>query len=384
MANLTPKQAARAAADSYLMKKSTNVAEAFADLSDQFDFSPASRFKGISGGALLMKETGFGVIARGKGIYAGDALVVVRGTGSLLDVISDLHVGRTAVHKGKVVHSGFNKVFNAMDIEHLFQQHFAGKNLTRVHCVGHSLGGAVATLVADWAARKGMQAKLYTFGCPRVGHRGFAQDFTLRVKAQNIFRVYHSSDYVPMVPVWPFLHVPDQGTKSCYIDFHTLNPLRAHSSANYLANVKHATSFNQLRQKPPTVNWDAETKTWLRQASSQGVVLNSQTYTLISHSMAWLFKQILSTTMTSIQEGGGTVSDYLDRVAIYLHMGAKTNKEIEGDVKGLLQKMMAAVGINPGSLQALTINFIRWVFTMFTNTLYHLARTALRAEQVAR
>ena len=70
MANLTPKQAARAAADSYLMKKSTNVAEAFADLSDQFDFSLASRFKGISGGAFLMKETGFGVIAGGKGMYA--------------------------------------------------------------------------------------------------------------------------------------------------------------------------------------------------------------------------------------------------------------------------------------------------------------------------
>ena len=178
--------------------------------------------------------------------------------------------------------------------------------------------------------------------------------------------------------------MPDQGTKSCYIDFHTLNSLRAHSSASYLENVKHATSFNQLRQKPPTVNWDAETKTWLRQTSTQGVVLNSQTYTLISHGMAWLFKQILTTTMTSIQEGGGTVSDYLDRVAMYLRMGAKTNKEIEGDVKGLLQKMMAAVGINQGSLQALTINFIRWVFTMFTDTLYRLARTALRAEQVAR
>ena len=67
MANLTPKQAARAAADSYLMKKSTHVAEVFSDLSDQFYFSPASRFKDISGGAFLMKETGFGVIARGKG-----------------------------------------------------------------------------------------------------------------------------------------------------------------------------------------------------------------------------------------------------------------------------------------------------------------------------
>ena len=82
MANLTPSHAATAAVASYRIQSSTNVPDAFFRLSDQFDFSPASRFKGISGGAFLMKETGFGVIAQGKGIYAGDAFVVVRGTGS--------------------------------------------------------------------------------------------------------------------------------------------------------------------------------------------------------------------------------------------------------------------------------------------------------------
>jgi len=267
-----------------------------------------------------------------------------------------------------------------MDIENIFQQHFMGQNPTRVHCVGHSLGGAVATLVADWAARKGMQAKLYTFGCPRVGHKGFAQDLTLRVKAHNIFRVYHSSDLVPMVPVWPFVHVPDQGVKSCYIDFHTLNPGAAHSSKKYLEHVKNVTSFGALRQKPPTVNWDGETKAWIRHASSHGILLNNHTYTLISNAMAYLFKQILTATAIGLQEAGGTVSDYLDRIAMYLHIGSKTNKEIEGDVKGLMQKMLAAVGIMPGSVQALTINFIRWVFTMFTNALYRLANMALRSE----
>ena len=68
MANLTPKQAAQAVLASYDMQnKIGNVSKAFFDLSDQFDFSPAPRFKGISGGAFLMKETGFGVIARGRG-----------------------------------------------------------------------------------------------------------------------------------------------------------------------------------------------------------------------------------------------------------------------------------------------------------------------------
>ena len=67
MANLTPSHAATAAVASYRIQSSTNVPDVFFRLSDQFDFSPASRFKGISGGAFLMKETGFGVIARGSG-----------------------------------------------------------------------------------------------------------------------------------------------------------------------------------------------------------------------------------------------------------------------------------------------------------------------------
>ena len=70
MANLTPKHAALAALRSYRIQNEINAADAFFELNDHFDFSPASRFKGISGGAFLMKETGFVVIARGKGMYA--------------------------------------------------------------------------------------------------------------------------------------------------------------------------------------------------------------------------------------------------------------------------------------------------------------------------
>ena len=99
--------------------------------------------------------------------------------------------------------------------------------------------------------------------------------------------------------------------------------------------------------------------------------------------MAYLMRKIMTVTAMGIQEAGGTVSDYLDRLAMYLHIGAKSNKEIEGDVKGLMDRMLVAVGIMPGSLQSLSFQFIRWVFTMFTNTLYHLARMALRANTQA-
>ncbi|WP_350643813.1 hypothetical protein, partial [Psychrobacter sp. HY3-MNA-CIBAN-0198] len=48
-----------------------------------------------------------------------------------------------------------------------------------VHCVGHSLGGAVASLVADWAKRRfSSDVKLYTFGAPKVGLTNFALSTT--------------------------------------------------------------------------------------------------------------------------------------------------------------------------------------------------------------
>ena len=373
--NLSPKHAATAAVASYRIQSSTNVSKAFADLSDQFDLSPASRFKGISGGAFLMQETGFGVIARGKGMYTGDALVVVRGTNSLMDAITDAHAGQTP-HRGKTIHSGFHKTFKTLDIENLFQQHFAGKNPTQVHCVGHSLGGAVATLVADWAARKGMQAKLYTFGCPRVGHQGFAQDVTMRIRAHNIFRVYHSSDIVPMIPLWPFVHVPDQGATSCYIDFHTMNPKTAHSMDNYLEHVKHRSSFKQLRQKPPSIYVEAAVKTWLLHSGAG--FLNSYALTMINHAMAYLIQQTGRAIAFVFQDSCGGISDFLDKLAKYLQQGAKADKEINGGVKSLMQKMLTATGFMLNMPAILTTEFIRWVFTVFTNTLYRLARTALR------
>lgn len=387
MANLTPKQAAQAALASYDIqnevndpnKPGTSVARAFADLSDQFDFSPASRFRGVSGGAFLMKETGFGVIAKGKGIFQHDALVVIRGTASGWDGITDIHAGRVSPHNGIVVHSGFSKAFNSLDIENQFLRLFQGRNPQRVHCVGHSLGGAVATLVADWAARKSMNAKLYSFGCPRVGHERFAKDITMRIKPHNIFRVYHGSDVVPMIPVWPFIHAPSHGT-SCYIDYSTMNPIKAHSMKNYLEHVRDVGTFSRLRQKPPMVNWEAESKAWLRRADSHGILLNSQTYAMISHVLAYLMKKILTVTAMGLQETAGNVSDYLDRLAIYLQKGAQASKEIEQDVKGLMEKMLGAVGIFPGSSQSLTADFIRWVFTLFTNAMYRLVKIALRPE----
>lgn len=77
---------------------------------------------------------------------------------------------------------------------------------TMVHCIGHSLGGAIANLAAEWAANTlNKKVKLYTFGSPRVGFAsgGFANKLTTALLPENIHRVYHNNDPVPMIPTFP-------------------------------------------------------------------------------------------------------------------------------------------------------------------------------------
>ena len=67
---------------------------------------------------------------------------------------------------------------------------------------GHSLGGALATLAAQAWARahplSGKQARVYTFGAPRVGNRPFAYEYNKMVP--HHFAIINHKDPVPAIP----------------------------------------------------------------------------------------------------------------------------------------------------------------------------------------
>jgi Lipase (class 3) len=75
-----------------------------------------------------------------------------------------------------------------------------------LHCVGHSLGGALATLYGFTAAETfpGSVA-CTTFGCPRCGDATFASAYDAAVP--DTLRVVDAADCVPMVPLGPYVHV---------------------------------------------------------------------------------------------------------------------------------------------------------------------------------
>ena len=138
-----------------------------------------------------------------------DLVIVCRGTEptQFADIAADLAaipvpsstgIGRT--------HLGFTKSVNNIwhDLEELAQDY--GKTRT-VWCTGHSLGAAMATIVAYRLQRSenlpSPQA-LFTYGSPRVGNKAYIKG----IESTGVlhFRFVNNADIVARVPLWPFKH----------------------------------------------------------------------------------------------------------------------------------------------------------------------------------
>ena len=158
-----------------------------------------------------------------------EALTVVafRGTEpeDIKDALADAEVLLTDWHDaagrpiGKV-HSGFARCATDKDIFNRVRAHLDRLPLDRpaldrmqqghrVLVTGHSLGAALATLMASWMP----QAGLYTFGSPRVGTPDFVQAVRNRVAA----RFVDCCDIVTRLPPKAVLNYADVGTLT-YID----------------------------------------------------------------------------------------------------------------------------------------------------------------------
>jgi len=113
--------------------------------------------KGISGGDIAHAkgiQTGFVLVGKGSSAigrsnpYKHDLVLAIRGTNTIYDASSDFRANISLTEFGANVHSGFNRLFNTLKSELAPYLKTVEAHGT-VHCVGHSLGGAVASLVAD-------------------------------------------------------------------------------------------------------------------------------------------------------------------------------------------------------------------------------------------
>lgn len=161
-------------------------------------------------------------------------LVAIRGTDTLLEWLIDAEFTPRPFQGapgGGLVEDGFASVYDTLtctttgsSVLSLVKQLPAG---TKVTIAGHSLGAAVATLVAaDIGANlPGLDLALYTYAPPRVGDATFVKFFAAHVPVN--FRIVNRPDIVPRLP-------PLYDPVGNEIDFDsTAYPVVAHSLACY-------------------------------------------------------------------------------------------------------------------------------------------------------
>ena len=97
------------------------------------------------------------------------------------------------------MHRGFMKAY--LSVRDHIHTHVQNNNTTTYRLVGHSLGGAIATLCAidlQYNFSPKIDVEAYSFGSPRVGNREFTDSYNRRVP--NTWRVVNGWDAVVGLP----------------------------------------------------------------------------------------------------------------------------------------------------------------------------------------
>lgn len=165
--------------------------QAYVGYAPELSFSLSSSFSASSSGAIL---------------------VVFRGTksSSLINWVHNLMASTTRVKYPNMpddatVHDGFYRSWTRSSLQKEVIAAVQAIQAERgaevpVVVIGHSLGGALATLcAAELVTEYNLTGvRLYTFGCPRVGNEEFAK--ALHNTSLVNTRVTHDRDIVPSVP----------------------------------------------------------------------------------------------------------------------------------------------------------------------------------------
>ena len=388
MATLTPKLAVQLASIAYDIKDPSSSglyrfgkSAPDVDRNFQFDLSNGP-IQGISGSILarmLKRSTGFAMIGKGKAHYDGDHVVAIRGTASLNDGITDAHIGLTGGDNNSLVHAGFNKTFQSMKpaLEHSLTPLLARSATGTVHCVGHSLGGALAHIAADWIKRRYKnKVFLYTFGAPRVGLDGFAIKSSGNI--DKIFRCTHAADPVPMVPLWPFVHAPYQGDEVLLAPGQGIrfgaHKMATEASPGYL-NTANSNSWSSLQTKS-TLNLAAVRFKYEHRHQAS---FSSYWAEKISAGLITLLKDAGYYSAVVAQAAIGTGLTFYDMLARTLEAVAKASTVLAEQTKGLLGHMLVFAGQVVTSVTELSFKFIRWVFDKTLGSLYRTARDAINS-----
>lgn len=376
---IPPTFAARLARDVYALTSQPNLELAFrqlnADYGGNFMFTRDNLLAGKTGGPALIKcRTGFGFALIGQGSLKGHVFILFRGTKYLADWLTNLNISVSKSTFGQPAHDGFNLAFKSMKSKlQEFMKHNQGAT---VHCIGHSLGGALATLCAEWiASAYRIKPYLYTFGSPRVGLVGFVDMCTKNIGCERIFRAYHRTDVVPCIPIWPFIHTPNSG-KDYFLPSPGLIPAAAyHSMDKYVESVA-GKPWGVLGALKPEQKSDTGIKEWLKQSGPINMTITSLEW--LNQAIVYVINKCIAGAAQLISIAATTTLSIMDSLAIILEKGVNMAEAVSTWVLYLIRKILCLLGYSPAVDAAdITRHFVRSVLLDLQQKVNRFAQTAL-------
>jgi hypothetical protein len=345
-------------------------------IKNHFDILSGSLLKGTSGAGGFVKESGFGAVFVGKNRYKNNFIISIRGTAGLADAITDLNAGMAVSAGNRTIHSGFSATFSSIlqDLKRIITPLIKIPGAT-FHCVGHSLGGALATLTAEWLkVTYGIQAYLYTFGCPRVGFKDFSLGIRSACKAE--FRATHGGDPVTLIPVWPFMH--SQST-----EYRLDNGLLLWPGAHKMGEDANPGYLNTANRD----EWQNINR-HVNQFVGSRVVLSEEMAVLCSSNSHWANKIAaaintflwyrIGPAVAALQNARIGIESLYDLISAKLAEFADAACEFADEVRGILAHMLKFIGDAAKLPKQITYNYVRNLFHRMLRKLYDLASRAMQ------
>ncbi|WP_297531631.1 lipase family protein [Thalassolituus sp.] len=328
--------------------------------------------KGTTGSVFFLKsQSAMGLTAFGNGMgYEKHAFIVFRGTNTKFaaDILTDLSVGITLRSSyGQPIHNGFADAFSSMKNQiDIFLAECVKRNTLHLHIVGHSLGGALATLCTEYAKSKysTLAVKCYTFGSPRVGLKSFSDEFTRKIGPENIFRAYHRTDLIPCIPCWPFMHIPiTTGANSDYFlpSEGNFAALAAHDMKLYRDSVKGHNNWDGLRGLRYQNLQPTEIKPWLNNKSPISFTPTNLEY--LDKAINYVLLKVAKGIGSAVGAGLTGSFTLLDQMAYILRKGIDLSTNLSTLVLSLLRKIAELLGMRKTiEVADATLVFIRNLF----------------------
>jgi hypothetical protein len=193
---------------------------------------------------------------------AESVVLIYRGTEmSAQDIIDDLDTTLVDFKDYGKVHQGFLTAVGRISFLALMKERNPNKEKT-IYCVGHSLGGALATLAGIRLLDTGYKVGgIYTFGCPAIGDPKFCATWTAKGIENYNCRFRVNNDVISLLPSIGYSQLGKQifinrrgkaEIKSANwmrvidrLPFWILLPFSSHRMAHYISAIQALSDSNQ-------------------------------------------------------------------------------------------------------------------------------------------